>query len=117
MSVIATEYKRQLSDLLAQGHRRFGPLVQPRKPYKDDDEGGDTGTAALGFETHPLLAEQPQGASSDLTSIMTEYDSYEAEQAAKDLDENQLEPGLRKQLQHIQQQQYTHSNRNTLRPF
>jgi hypothetical protein len=69
---IAKEFKAQLGELLAVGHRRFG-RVAPRKPYREEgDTDTGTGEAELLFESHPLLAEQPVGASSDLTAIVTE---------------------------------------------
>jgi hypothetical protein len=69
---IAKEFKAQLGELLAIGHRKFGK-VAPRKPYREeDDTDRGTGSAELLFESHPLLAEQPVGASSDLTAIITE---------------------------------------------
>ncbi|MCK4870069.1 MAG: hypothetical protein KAS93_03055 [Gammaproteobacteria bacterium] len=71
MPKIATEYKRELSALLAKGHAKFGK-VAPRRDYceDEDDEGG--GGAELLFETHPLLANQPEGAASDLTFVVTQ---------------------------------------------
>jgi len=69
---IAKEFKEKLGELLAVGHRKFGK-VAPRKPYRDEDDGkSGAGTAEMLFESHPLLDEQPVGASSDLTGIITE---------------------------------------------
>lgn len=70
---IAKEFKEKLGELLAIGHRKFGK-VAPRKPYRDDEDDGKSGagSAELLFESHPLLEEQPVGASSDLTAIITE---------------------------------------------
>lgn len=63
-------FKQELGKLLGKGHAMFG-RVAPRRDYRDEDEGG-AGSAELLFETHPLLAEQPVGAASDLTAIATE---------------------------------------------
>jgi hypothetical protein len=95
MSRIKTEYKRQLSDLIAAGHRKFGRVL-PRRPYLDDDEGGGEGGSALVFETHPLLSQQPAGATSDLTFIV-ENNKYALDEAEKRIDE--ATPQLRKQLE------------------
>jgi len=90
------EQKTELSNLLAEGHRKFGK-VAPRRPYTDDDQGG--GVAQNVFEQHPLLAQQPVGAASDLTFIITENSQSldEAEkrsyQAAPEL-KQKLELGL-----------------------
>ena len=100
---IDIEHKTKLSELIAAGHRHFGK-VAPRKRYReDDDEGGAGGAAASPFERHPLLAEQPMGASSDLTAIVTDND-YAVEEGEKRSDE--ATPELRQKLS----QSHTHSH-------
>jgi len=90
------EQKTQLGELLAVGHRRFG-MVAPRKPYRDDDDGGDSGIGkASPFEQHPLLDEQPLGATSDLTNIATE--NTEAEAEVKNRDAKELSNQMQNQL-------------------
>lgn len=95
------EQKTELSALIGEGHRKFGK-VAPRRPYTDDDKGG--GAAQNVFESHPLLDQQPIGASSDLTYIITEnsqaLDEVEkrANEAAPEL-KKQLELGLANKLQ------------------
>ncbi len=87
--------------MLGKGHARFGP-VAPRKPYYDDD-GGGAGTSSLHFESHPLLAEQPVGAASDLTTIVgdqaniTEEAQERATEACHQL---QQQPAMRQALGH-----------------
>jgi len=88
------DQKTKLGELIAKGHRKFGK-VAPRKPYLDDDEGG-TGGAQLLFEQHPLLAQQPVGASSDLTAIISE-NKTSMDEAEKRSDE--ATPQLKKALE------------------
>lgn len=85
--------KAKLGLMLAKGHAFFGPVEQ-RKPYRDEDDEGGTGGSELVFESHPLLDQQPVGASSDLTAIATEN--------SETLDEaidraNEASPELKKQ--------------------
>jgi hypothetical protein len=70
---IPREFKEKLGELLATGHRKFGK-VTPRKPYREDEGDVDSGAGSPNpmFEAHPFFAEQPVGASSDLTAIITE---------------------------------------------
>jgi len=94
MPKLTKEQKTELSALIGEGHRQFGKLA-PRRPYTDgDDKGG--GTAQNVFEQHPLLAEQPLGASSDLTFIITENNRAldEAEKRA-----DKAAPELKKRLE------------------
>jgi hypothetical protein len=95
MSKFKVAYKRQMSDLLAAGHRKFGKVL-PRRPYREEDESGEGGGAGLVFESHPLLDQQPLGASSDLTAIIGDNrDSLdEAEKRS-----NEAVPELKKQLE------------------
>jgi hypothetical protein len=86
---IPIKYQRELSDLLAEGHRRFGK-VAPRRPYHEEDEDGGSGAPQYLFEQHPLLAEQPIGASSDLTFLTTD-NKYSLDEAEKRSDEATLE--------------------------
>ena len=111
MSIIDKEYKTKLGELLAAGHRRFGK-VAPRKPYRDDDEGGSGGAELSPFEQHPLLAEQPVGAASDLTNIATENQEAVSEVENRDAKElsNQMQNQLNKTHAH------THAQRNTAAP-
>ena len=91
----AKEFKAQLGELLAAGHRKFGK-VAPRKPYREDDTDTGVGEAGLLFETHPLLAEQPTGASSDLTAIVTE--NSKAVEEAENRSEEELSHKLTQAL-------------------
>lgn len=103
------QYKAQLGDLLRKGHGKFG-RVAPSKPYKDDDEGG-AGTAGLTVETHPLLADLPEGAASDLTFIASDNSNI-TDEALERVDE--LTPQL--QNQPSLQAELTYSHRATPRP-
>lgn len=89
---IPIKYQKQLSELLAKGHKRFGKVL-PRRPFIEDE--GGAGTASLLLE-HPLFLEQPLGASSDLTFIANE-NKYSNDEAEKRADE--AVPELRKQLE------------------
>jgi hypothetical protein len=109
---IPIKYQRELSALLAEGHRRFGK-VMPRRPYHDDDgEGGGAGTPKYLFEQHPLLAEVPIGASSDLTFLTTD-NQYSMDEAEKRSDEATLQ--LQKQLELALSM--GHRNVATLNPY
>lgn len=100
--LFSKDQKTELSALIGEGHRKFGK-VAPRRPYTDDDDDRGGGAQNV-FEQHPLLAQQPVGASSDLTYIITEnsqaLDEAEkrAHQAAPEL-KKQLELGLAAQAQ------------------
>jgi len=67
MAKLKATNRALLSKLLADGHSKFGYVV-PRRPYKEDDSSGDGGAASF-LPDHPLLAQQPIGAASDLTFI------------------------------------------------
>lgn len=97
MQKIPVEQKIELGELLAQGHAKFGK-VWPRRPYRDDDEGG-SGGSKLVFEEHPLLANRPIGAPSDLTFdvIANNRALEEAENRGDELSE-QLQNKLEKKL-------------------
>ncbi len=87
--------KRQLSDLFAKEYTKQGKKVKlPRQPYRDDDEGGE-GSAGLNVETHPLLANLPVGADSDLTAIAAA--NSKITEAALERNEQELSPELKKQ--------------------
>ena len=95
---ITIAQKRALSALLARrkgGHGQFGRVLM-RKPYREDeDEGGSHGLPSP-FEQHPLLSDLPIGASSDLTSIVSERRLDEMlDEAAERGD--QLNPQLQQQ--------------------
>lgn len=112
MSNIGIEYKTKLGELLATGHRRFGK-VNPRKPYREEDRSGGSGIGKLSpFEQHPLLAEQPSGAPSDLTAVATENEYAEAEVEQRDAKE--LSNQMQEQLAKTQTQ--THSHRHMAKP-
>jgi len=99
MTDLSKSFKEQLSKLLGHGHSRFG-RVAPRRPFKDD-EGGGAGEAGLNFETHPLLAQQPIGAASDLTQLVDQnnqsLDAVE-ERANEASEELQKQPAMQKAL-------------------
>lgn len=68
---IPAKFKKQLGEYLGDWYRRFG-RVAPRRAYHEDDKSTGGGSANKMFEDHPLLAEVPIGASSDLASILVE---------------------------------------------
>lgn len=110
MANIPKVLKEKLGLMLGKGHAFFGPVEQ-RKPYRDDDEGG-SGGAELVFESHPLLEQQPVGASSDLTAIATE--NSETLDAAIERAE-EASPELRKQP--VLQQALTHGKQMVITPM
>lgn len=113
MTTFTKQEKEQLGLLLAKGHARFGK-VAVRRPFRDDDSGD--GAAALTVETHPLLANLPVGAASDLTAI-TAVNSGITDAASERLDE--LTPSLQKQpvIQAQLQQSYSYVPKVTPNPF
>ncbi len=109
---ISTAQKRLLSELLARrkdGHGQFGRVLM-RKPYReDDDEGGSSGRGLPSpFEQHPLLVDQPDGASSDLTAIVSNHNQDEMVDAAAERGEHDLSLQLKQkpQLQAALQQSH-----------
>ena len=99
---IPKKYLKELGELIAEGHRRFGK-VAPRRPYQEDDEGGE-GSAQLLFEEHPLLSKMPIGAPSDLT-YNTQLSKFSAEAADERANELKLE--LQKKLEQKLEQKLT----------
>jgi len=100
MSLLSKEEKTELSDLLAKGHRKFGKVL-PRKPYRDDDDSG-VGSMEPNFVEHPLLAEQPVGAASDLVSTPNENQYSEdslLERENEATEELKKQPTLQRQKQ------------------
>ena len=96
--MLTREQKIKLSDLLMKGHRQWGPVAS-RKPFIEDQEGG-AGTAENVFRSHPLLSQQPVGAASDLTAIVTENNqSMQAADERSNEASNELQPTLEKALQ------------------
>jgi hypothetical protein len=98
MPTISNELKTNLGNALVSFYRRYGK-VAPRRPYKDEDDSG--GGAGLLFETHPLLAEQPVGAASDLTAITTEHENIDdlaAERANECNAELKKQPAIQQAL-------------------
>ncbi len=89
---IKIHFKRKLSELIGVGHSKFGK-VKMRKPYRDDEDSGGAGTG-LQLDSHPLFANLPDGADSDLSSIATN-NAY-SEDAAKER-VNEASPELRLQ--------------------
>jgi hypothetical protein len=84
MKIMTKTNKEQLDKLLAKGYAFYGRVL-PRHPYRDeDDESGGTGEAEFGFETHPLLANLPDGAASDLSSIINNLPPGDVEQMIAD---------------------------------
>jgi hypothetical protein len=62
--------KAELGELLASWYRNFGK-VAPRRGYHDDDDSGSgEGGAKPPWENHPLFADTPIGAPSDLASVL-----------------------------------------------
>ena len=111
MPILIKMYKEQLGELLAKGHAKFGK-VAPRRPYRDDDEGGD-GVPGLTVETHPLLADLPVGASSDLTAIAADNSNI-TDEALDRVDE--LTPALQNQPRLQAELSYRYSKSNTPKP-
>lgn len=89
---IKIHFKRKLSELLGIGHSKFGK-VKLRKPYRDEDEEGGASTG-LRLDTHPLFANLPDGADSDLSSVAS--NNVYSEDAAKER-VNEASPELRLQ--------------------
>ncbi len=89
---ISVQFKRRLTELLGIGHSKFGK-VRLRKPYRDDeDEGG--AASGLRLDSHPLFANLPDGASSDLSGVANNNEF--SEDAAKER-VNEASPELRMQ--------------------
>jgi hypothetical protein len=108
---IPNKYKAELGLLLAKGHAKFGP-VAARRPYRNDDDDGE-GAASLSIEEHPLLAQLPIGAASDLTAIASENSEVMDEALAR-VDE--LNPELQNQPALKAELGLRYSNRNTPKP-
>lgn len=81
MSAIEVQYKRRLSEIIGIGHSKFGKVAHRRAYRDDDDEGGGAGSD-LRFDSHPLFANLPDGADSDLSTISN--NSEHSEDAAKE---------------------------------
>lgn len=108
---IANQLKAELGELLAKGHAKFGP-VAARKAYPKDEEGGD-GLPRFSVETHPLLADMPVGAASDLTFIASE-NSNTLDEALDRVDE--LNPELKNQPALQAELNYRYSHNYTPKP-
>jgi hypothetical protein len=96
---IKVHFKRKLSELLGLGHSKFGK-VKLRKPYRDDEEDGGA-ASGLRLDSHPLFANLPDGASSDLSSVAN--NNIYSEDAAKERvneasPELQMQPTLQREL-------------------
>lgn len=94
---ISISQKRALSELLARrqdGHGQFGRVLM-RKPYREDDDDGGSSGLPSPFEQHPLLADLPSGASSDLTSVISDRNQNEMVDEAVNRGEPDLSPQLR----------------------
>lgn len=90
---IKVHFKRKLSELLGKGHSKFGK-VKLRKPYRDDEDEGGGASTGLRLDSHPLFANLPDGASSDLSSVAN--NNAFSEDAAKER-VNEASPELRMQ--------------------
>lgn len=77
---IKVHFKRKLSEFLGVGHSKFGK-VKLRKPYHDDEDSGGAATG-LRLDSHPLFANLPDGADSDLSSVPN--NNAHSEDAAKE---------------------------------
>lgn len=87
---LSSEIKTKLGEELAKWYRRYGK-VTPRRPYKDDQEGGGDAQAQPLFVAHPLLSELPVGAPSDLAFVDNNNPRC-AEEAEKRSEELSNEP-------------------------
>lgn len=95
---ISIEQKVLLGELLAQGHAKFGK-VNPRRPYRDDDDEGGSGGSKLVFEQHPLFANRPISVPSDLTfEVVNNNRSLEEADHRSDELSEQLRNTLEKKL-------------------
>jgi hypothetical protein len=96
---IKVHFKRKLSELLGIGHSKFGK-VKLRKPYHED-EGGGVGEAGLRLDSHPLFANLPDGADSDLSAVANN-NSYSEDAAKERVNEAnpqlQMQPVLQNEL-------------------
>jgi hypothetical protein len=93
MANITKEQKTLLSELIAQGHRKFGKVL-PRRPYRDDDEGG-SGGAEFMFEEHPLFMNQPIGADLNVTpNVHANQDTFDEARKRQ----NDLTPELQRKM-------------------
>ena len=111
---IPAKFKAQLGEELSKWYRLFGK-VQPRKPYHEDDEGDGAATPKPLFAEHPLLADMPIGASSDLTSVVAN-DEHTLEEAANRSDEltEELQYKLSMELEQKNQKKFLYEH--SLRP-
>jgi hypothetical protein len=90
--MISKEQKTLLSELIAQGHRRFGKVL-PRRPYRDDE--GGSGGAEFMFEEHPLFMNQPIGADLNVTpNIRANADTFDEARKRQ----NDLTPELQQKM-------------------
>jgi hypothetical protein len=110
MALTVTQ-KREMSRLFGIGHAKYGK-VAARHPYRDDDEGGgDSGLPSIVPE-HPLLADLPVGAASDLTADVA-ANSESLEEAKERMPE--LTPALQAQPQLQAQMKKSYVSAPTLR--
>ncbi len=114
---IPTKLKAQLGEELGNWYRLFGK-VQPRKAYREDDEDGGAASAQPLFMEHPFLAEMPLGASSDLTSIISNDKNTleEAEKRSAELTE-ELQHRLSLTLEQKKQKKFLHEYHSKPQPF
>lgn len=96
---IPATLKKELGERLAKWYRMFGKVAPRRAYYEDDSGSGDASMSPPLFEGHPLLAETPIGAPSDLSSILT-ADERTLEEADKRSEEltNDLQNKLSMEL-------------------
>lgn len=115
---IPAKFKEQLGKALGKWYRLFGE-VQPRRPYREDDEG-DEGSAVAKplFIEHPFLAEMPIGASSDLTTVI-ENNADTISEAKKRSDElsEELQNRLSFELNQEHRKRLINENHLKPRPF
>ena len=111
MARITKEYKIKLGEILADWYRNFG-RVAPRRDYHDDDQGSG-GAAASPFESHPLLAQLPVGAPSDLAAIIIN-NSRNMDEAKKRIEE--ASPELQQKLDNALNLGKKHENQYRSRP-
>lgn len=106
---IEVKFKRKLTELLGIGHSRWGKVAL-RRDYRDDEDEGGAGESDLRLDSHPWLANLPDGADSDLSSI-TNNNKHSTDAAKERVNEAnpelQMQPVLQNELSKGASPEYT----------